>query len=365
MVPAEEGAVVAGFGRGGIDGMPFSLTDLLDRLAETEDELSEERGERRKLELYLNRIKHDIEAKTPIIRAQRREYELALKGQEVASARLSDALADAEDCRKRSDELQAEVHILQRDQEEIKRENEDLARQVQALLRSRMMPGNRSSSQQAFGGEEEGGPSDLVEFGSVEEMQIQNQRMFRELHRLTKKVTGLERHLDQDKLRNSLNIAEEELSQQREERDRQVSLVAGIVQQRDLYRALLAKADSNYLRNAEADDGTTDRETAIVIAGGATSPTQNLSSKAVAEELNKLRADMVAVRGEKSALEERVSRLDIYCSDLTATADKMRSELISAEGGRARSDAEVAFLKNRCERLEVRVEEARAESKRM
>ena len=57
---------------------PLTLTSLYDKVADKEEELRHEKAERRKVELYLERIQQDFERIAPKQRQQRRDYEMAM-----------------------------------------------------------------------------------------------------------------------------------------------------------------------------------------------------------------------------------------------------------------------------------------------
>jgi len=71
---------------------PTTLTDILDRLATTEDKLRDETMEKRRLELYVERMKVDFESKDPLIQQLRREYKLAKQVVEDTNNKLLNAL---------------------------------------------------------------------------------------------------------------------------------------------------------------------------------------------------------------------------------------------------------------------------------
>ena len=75
--------------------------------------------------------------------------------------------------------------------------------------------------------------------------------MLRKYHRLISTVSEIEQKLEIDKVQNRLRNLELYLLHLREERQNQATLVAGIVQQRYLYRSLLLKNILSYLKLLE------------------------------------------------------------------------------------------------------------------
>ena len=223
---------------------PLSLTDLYEAKAAVEDELLYERRERARLELYLKKIQLDIESKTPEIRRRQRVYEVAIQAQDELKARLSQALDEAGMARGEQQNLVVEKGQLETSCRDLRTENTDLAKQVQALLRAQAGAVAGSTD------------DDIVEFQSIDDLQVRNQRLLREHRRLNHKVAELEKELKTDETQAKLADCQAQLAVLREEREKQVTLVAGIAQQRDLYRALVAKHDGNLLTSPGGQGGS-------------------------------------------------------------------------------------------------------------
>ena len=316
---------------------PYSLTDLLDRLTEKEEQLSEEIAERRRAELILKKTQLEIEARTPAIRAQRREYELAIRAKQEAEARLEDALVELQRERKHSEEASSSQAYLEKELAWTQRENHDLARQIQSLLRSRMGESPQVMEDNDL----------IVEIEGVEEMQQQNQKLVREYRRLTDRVTELEQQLDESTLKKALEVAKKELDFLQEERNRQAVLVKGIVQQRDMYKELCGEKE-------------TDAQLKLLPSTEEAAKNSSAESN-LQEEIYKLQGDLLHTRNENKALQEQASRLDAYASNLASSLNKVQAELLSANSSCARSEAEVEFLKQQCSRLKESLEGAKEE----
>mmetsp|Transcript_59757 Transcript_59757/g.177074 ORF Transcript_59757/g.177074 Transcript_59757/m.177074 type:complete len:2177 (-) Transcript_59757:51-6581(-) len=329
------------------DGGPISLTDLYTRLSETEDELEAERTENKRLHLMLRRIQIDIEEKTPLMRQQAREAEAAIRAGDELRARTEEALAEAEAERARA--RAAELERAERDGEcrALRRENGDLASQVQALLRS---ASDAPRENNGIGV----GSGDVVDFGSVAELQSQNQRLLREHRRLQDQVSELGFKLETDPLRTRVEEADAELAKLREERERQVTMVKGIVQQRDLYRALLAKSDIKALASAE---GGSDK--VLAIEGNTEAKNRHLE-----DQVAKLQSDLLSATNAKTSLEERIARLDVHAADLSSSIDALRTDVSVAHAAKARSDADASYHRDRVARLEESLDNSRKEAAR-
>jgi len=311
---------------------PISLTELYARLAETEDELQESQTENARLQLYLQKICAEMEGSAPKIRQQQLDYRRALKESEDSQNRLEHALRDADSAHREAEDLAQELEGYSKEVKELRGENRDLASQVQILLTSRVEDESNSTK------------NDLLGFTNVSEMQEQNQSLINEHRRLNEQVTELQKKLDQSSLQESLDAAEEELNEMHEERTRQTTLVAGIVQQRDLYRALLAKTDQTLLLENE-------KTPQLLTNTAYESPRKKVSAQDV-EEQTKLKAELFTANNTITTLEERVKRLDVHSSNLMESMDKLNQELSSANASIARSQAEATYHEEKCGRME-------------
>lgn len=327
---------------------PLNLTELYSRLAEAEDQLAAETLRRKKAEIQVARIMADIEAKAPELIRQRKEFEMAIENQEEYKKRLYAALEEAQSSRAESSELQSEMGRLQKRNKELEDDTAELAKQVQSLLVS------RSSS--ALGAED---TSQIP--ASVVQMQNTNQRLLKEHRLLTAKIADLEGKLQHDTLRSKVDTYEKELGTLREDRKRQEILVESIVQQRDLYRALLNKQDSNLL-GSQADEAS-----ALTIVRQQAERTKTLEEERnnLAKDLATARADLGAANRDKEVALERVARYEALNEELSSTADRLQTQLSTAKADVARSEADSAFHKEKSLRMEENLERSKEEVARI
>lgn len=350
-IAAEGASDTAGGVAGGAGGAaaaeeegPLSLTDLYEAKAAVEDELLYERRERARLELYLKKIQLDIESKTPEIRRRQRAYEVAIQSQDELKARLSQALDDAEMARGEQKNLVVEKGQLETSCRDLRAENTDLAKQVQALLRAQAGTGGGSAN------------DDIVEFQSIDDLQVRNQRLLREHRRLNNKVAELEKELNTDETQAKLAECQADLAVLREERENQATLVAGIVQQRDLYRALVAKHDGNLLTSPEGQGGNSGT---LALTDRASSLQED--NKKLSDEVARLTAELSAAKSSQEALEERLARLDAHATDLSASVQRLNGSLTAANSSTARAEADASYHQDRSKRLGVQLEDIRNE----
>ena len=324
--------------------MPSSFTDLLDRLTDVEEELQEERAERKRIELLFKKTQLEIEAKTPIIRAQRREYQQAIKFQEQARGQLEAANHQVDILTHQLKKAEAQSSTQCKEMNLLQREAHDLARQVQSLLKGKVSNN-----------------SDLVEFTNIEELQEQNRKLVQQQIRLESRLEELEIALNENSLKRGLDTAREELEDLREQREHQAVLVSGIVQQRDMYRALLAKQDSSLVAAGAAESGTPGTSIVSSFASPNKSQIMQKELEATHDELSKTRVELMHSKSEVFGLQERFKRLDSLASELTSSLGKKDGELLAVNSARARSEAEVSFLRDKCTRLEENLQTSRAD----
>ena len=316
---------------------PLGLTDLYERLARTEDELQNERTERKRLALCMEKIMADVEAKTPVVIRQKQEGDLAKQQLEESSSRLEAALGELKAVNQELRETILDKEELNKQNRELKQEVTDLAKQVQALLVSRS------------GGE----PVSDIPI-TVQEIQTQNQQLLQEHRRLSRIIEELEEKLQDDLVQNKLAKAEEELETLREERMKQEAAVAGIVTQRDLYRALVIDQNGP-LEGDEIDSVTKLAERNRQLGQ---------RSAELESSLAKARADLDGMAREKETLEHRVARYDALTTELTSSVNELQTKLSSAVASIARTESDAAYHREKCTRLEELVDQSRAEAQR-
>mmetsp|Transcript_33464 Transcript_33464/g.80035 ORF Transcript_33464/g.80035 Transcript_33464/m.80035 type:complete len:390 (+) Transcript_33464:381-1550(+) len=194
----------------------------------------------------------------------------------------------------------------------------------------------------------------MVTFDDVVGMQAQNERLLREHHAMSSKVSELEGRVEEDPATIEAARLREEVAGLREEREKQSKLVAGIVHQRDLYRALVARNDA---------DGAADGEGQLALADERARdlPEIEARNRVLAEESSRLRADAGALTHERDALQGRLQKLDAHAADLTAANERARGELATARATAARCEVDIRHYQGRVERLEATVDGLREE----
>ncbi|KAG5850582.1 hypothetical protein ANANG_G00083990 [Anguilla anguilla] len=229
----------------------MKLTELYNAYVEAQDQLQMEKMENKRVNKYLDEIVQEVEAKAPLLKRQRDEFERVQKSVASLSAKLEQAMKEIGRLQKESDEANQRAAVLDRDNQRFELQLGDLSQQVRVLL----IELEEARGNHVIRDEEEVSSADitstsevisqrLVTFRSVEELQQQNQRLLvalRELGEAQEKEEMEATSSRRSELELSLDKVQSELEQLREQRSHQMQLTESIVRQRDMYRILLAQ----------------------------------------------------------------------------------------------------------------------------
>ena len=326
---------------GGENDEPVGLTELYGRVAQAEDALNAEVIRRKKAEIRVARIEAEIEAEAPRLVRQRKEYELAMQNQKDLQARVEEAMDEAATSRNESNMLQAEVTRLRTEKKDLAEEGKELAQQVRDMLVA------RSS-----------GTDNPNVAMTVPQMQAANQRLLKEYRKMSEENKDLKAKLDQTDLEKKYQDKKAEYEILVEDRKRQEILVESIAQQRDLYRALLNKHDTNLL-------GGGDETSALAIVKGQSERTKALQVKhnQLTKEHGEALAKLDVMARDQEAASERLARYEMLNDELTKSIDKANLEISKGKAAVARSEAEAVFFKDKAQMLEDAQQRYREEIK--
>ncbi|KAK2496254.1 hypothetical protein MC885_012723 [Smutsia gigantea] len=202
----------------------MKLTELYNAYVETQDQLLLEKLENKRINKYLDEIVKEVEAKAPILKRQREEYERAQKAVASLSVKLEQAMKEIQRLQEDTDKANKHSSVLERDNQRMEIQIKDLSQQIRVLLmeleeaRGNHVIRDEEVSSADISSSSEVISQHLVSYRNIEELQQQNQRLLL-------------------KLESALT----ELEQLRESRQHQMQLVDSIVRQRDMYRILLSQ----------------------------------------------------------------------------------------------------------------------------
>uniref|UniRef100_A0A452V9H7 Nucleoprotein TPR n=1 Tax=Ursus maritimus TaxID=29073 RepID=A0A452V9H7_URSMA len=228
----------------------MKLTELYNAYVETQDQLLLEKLENKRINKYLDEIVKEVEAKAPILKRQREEYERAQKAVASLSVKLEQAMKEIQRLQEDTDKANKHSSVLERDNQRMEVQIKDLSQQIRVLLmeleeaRGNHVIRDEEVSSADISSSSEVISQHLVSYRNIEELQQQNQRLLVALRELGETREREEQETTSSKiaeLQLKLENALTELEQLRESRQHQMQLVDSIVRQRDMYRILLSQ----------------------------------------------------------------------------------------------------------------------------
>ncbi|XP_063154494.1 nucleoprotein TPR [Candoia aspera] len=228
----------------------MKLTELYNAYVEAQDQLLLEKLENKRINKYLDEIVQEVEAKAPILKRQREEYERSQKAVASLSAKLEQAMKEIQRLQEEADKANKHASVFERENQRFEIQVKDLSQQIRVLLmeleeaRGNHVIRDEEVSSADISSSSEVISQHLVSYRNIEELQQQNQRLLVALRELGDAKEKEEQETTSTKiseLQNQLGEAITELEKLRESRHHQMQLVDSIVRQRDMYRILLAQ----------------------------------------------------------------------------------------------------------------------------
>ncbi|KAM4022992.1 nucleoprotein TPR isoform 2-T2 [Anomaloglossus baeobatrachus] len=228
----------------------MKLTELYNAYMETQDQLLIEKQENKRITKYLDDIVKEVEAKAPILKRQREEYERLQKTVASLSAKLELAMKEIQCLQSETDKANKLSSVLEKENQRLELQVKDLSQQIRVLLieleeargnhvqrEDDVSSANISSSSEVI-------TQHLVTFRSIDELQEQNQRLLvalRELGEAKEKEEQEAAAAQLSDVKRKLDLALSELEQLRDNRQHHMHMLESIIRQRDMYRILLAQ----------------------------------------------------------------------------------------------------------------------------
>uniref|UniRef100_A0A9J8AC26 Nucleoprotein TPR n=1 Tax=Cyprinus carpio carpio TaxID=630221 RepID=A0A9J8AC26_CYPCA len=214
----------------------MKLMELYNAFVEAQDQLHLEKLENKRVHKVLDEIVLEVEAKAPILKRQREEYENMQKSMSSLCAKLEQAMKEVHQLQKETDEANKRALGLERDKQRSERQLTDMSEQVRVLLvEVEEARGNqvvREDVNSAVSSSSEVQGSRQVAFRSIQELQQQNQNLLVQIRDLE----------EQTELEQSLEKVQKELEHIKEQLNHQKQLADSATRQRDMYRILLQTA---------------------------------------------------------------------------------------------------------------------------
>ncbi|XP_027605200.1 nucleoprotein TPR isoform X2 [Pipra filicauda] len=228
----------------------MKLTELYNAYVESQDQLHMEKLENKRINKYLDEIVQEVEAKAPILKRQREEFERSQKAVASLSAKLEQAMKEIHCLQDKADQANKHASFFERETQRLEVRVKDLSQQICVLLMElEEARGNHVIREEAVSSADISSSSEvitqhLVSYRNIQELQQQNQRLLVALRELGEAREKEEQETASSKiseLQSQLDEALGELHQLRESRQHQLQLVESIIRQRDMFRILLTQ----------------------------------------------------------------------------------------------------------------------------
>uniref|UniRef100_A0AAR2JYP4 Nucleoprotein TPR n=1 Tax=Pygocentrus nattereri TaxID=42514 RepID=A0AAR2JYP4_PYGNA len=315
---------------------------------ESQEQLQLERLENKRVNKYLDDIVQEVEAKAPLLKRQREEFDRMQKSVDNLSTKLEQAVQEVQRLQREADEANKWSSMLERDNQRFEVELADLAQQVRVLL----VELEEARGNHVLHDEDDLNSADvsstsevisqhLVTFRSVEELQQQNQRLLvalRELGEAQEKEEMESESTKHRELQKTVEKAQSELEQLREQRAKQMEHVESIVHQRDTYRILLTRITGvNFPQQEEFSRTSTPRRSPAVTPTTAT-PTglvataieaaETVEAKAALKQLQEVFGSYKKEKADsEKALGDQCEKLQDQVSELRSQNSKISTQL--------------------------------------
>ncbi|KAL6486019.1 hypothetical protein MHYP_G00054110 [Metynnis hypsauchen] len=330
----------------------MKLTEIYTAYIESQEQLQLERLENKRVNKYLDDIVQEVEAKAPLLKRQREEFERMQKSVASLTTKLEQAVQEVQRLQREADEANKRSSVLERDNQRFEVQLADMAQQVRVLLveleearGNHVLHDEDDVSSADVSSTSEVISQHLVTFRSIEELQQQNQRLLAALRELGEAQEKEEMEGESTKyseLQKSLEKAQSELEQLREQRAHQMQLAESIVRQRDMYRILLAQVTgvnfpqqgtipeefsrTSTPRRSPAVTPTTATPTGLVAT--ATEAAETVEAKAALKQLQEVFGSYKKEKAEsEKALGDQCERLQDQVSELRSQNSKISTQL--------------------------------------
>lgn len=362
----------------------LSPKQMYDHIVDLEETLRDERTEKEKLQLYMDRIVKEVQEKAPIIMGLRLDHERAVASHAQMTERLEVCMQELTKSKSKEELAWKEKRAFEKKCESLAQNVDDLSRQVQHLLfRSQESRVERIGA--SGGGVAPGDvvSENLVVFKDVEELQARNQQLLtviRELSEIAKhkdmaslpagstsdgngRAThfivsadsddeGSERMSSAD-INDRLSQARQEVQELRAEREQERQMIAAIVKQRDMYRVLLAQSDNKFLDSSSGSSASVNASSSHE-STSSSSTRDGAPRSAVNRRASFDVTESRALRDLQNEFEDYKKEKQANTKLLQESLDQLRTESSQARLAQMQAEVEAKCTKERYEASEAR-----------
>uniref|UniRef100_A0A8C5Q972 Nucleoprotein TPR n=1 Tax=Leptobrachium leishanense TaxID=445787 RepID=A0A8C5Q972_9ANUR len=347
----------------------MKLTELYNAYVETQDQLLLERQENKRLNKYLDEIVKEVEAKAPILKRQREEYERMQKTVASLSSKLEQAMREIQRLQDDTDKANKRGSLLERENQRQELQVKDLSQQIRVLLieleESRgnhvqredddddVSSANISSSSEVI-------TRHLVTYKNIDELQQQNQKLLLALRELGESKEKEEQETTSSKiseLQKALDEALAEIQKLRESRSHQMHMIESIIRQRDMYRILLSQTtgvslpapdDVSFVSTPRKPPGVSQITSTPSPAVPVSESTEAAEAKAALKQLQEV---FINYKKEKAENDKIINEQN----------DKLREQVTELRSQNTKISTQLEFASKRYEMLQDNVESYRRE----
>ncbi|KAM6124630.1 nucleoprotein TPR isoform 2-T2 [Pterocles gutturalis] len=348
----------------------MKLTELYNAYVETQDQLLLEKLENKRINKYLDEIVQEVEAKAPILKRQREEFERSQKAVASLSAKLEQAMKEIQRLQESADKANKHSSVLERESQRLEIQVKDLSQQIRVLLmeleeaRGNHVIRDEEVSSADISSSSEVISQHLVSYRNIEELQQQNQRLLVALRELGEAREKEEEEATSSKiseLQSQLEEAVSELEKLRESRHHQLQLVESIARQRDMFRILLAQTTGAVIPLQAS--GLLPEEISLTSTPKRPSLPQGMSTPAPVSM-----AESVETVEAKAALKQLQEVFENYKKEkaendklLNEQNEKLQEQVTDLRSQNAKISTQLEFASKRYEMLQDNVEGYRRE----
>ncbi|KAM5148156.1 nucleoprotein TPR [Mantella aurantiaca] len=344
----------------------MKLTELYNAYMEAQDKLLIEKQENKRISKYLDDIVKEVEAKAPILKRQREEYERMQKSVTNLSAKLEQAMKEIQRMQIETDKANKLASIAERENQRLELQVKDLSQQIRVLLmeleesRGNHVQRDEDVSSANISSSSEVITRHLVTYRNIEELQEQNQRLLVTLRELGESKEREEQEVTSaqlSELRKDLGNAQTELEQLRENRQHQMHVLESTMRQRDMYRILLAQTTGVTLpMTDEVTVTSTPRK-----SPGSSQPPSTPTPAVLLPESTEAAEAKAALRQLQDVFENYRKEKAENDKILNEQNEKLQEQVTEVRSQNAKISTQLEFASKRYEMLQDNVESYRRE----
>lgn len=340
-----------------------NIYELYDKIISLEKEKQFEFDKRKEAEIHLQHVLKDVESKAPILAEQKRNYQRLVESHDFFSKRFDELQGKNAQLMETVSNFENSQRQLLKNKEILEQHNKDLCKQIQNLLKNTMAsgstftPSKNPSSNDAIG-------EYLVSYDGIEELQLRNAQLLQTIRKLEKDIDDDKAHIDekaQIAANTALNAAMKEISAMRDQRQHTENLMNSLVQQRDLYKAMIQEAGI-----LGSPISHKNNQSVIPIGDIHSTPRTPFIGRSSMSPGNRtvdeFQGKLAAAEEEKMKLRDRISRLEEAEKLLSDALDSMRTETSKLRMDAAMNASEAKFNKDRVTQLEEAMKLVTAEN---